>query len=554
MLFWSKKPVESAAKRALGYVAVFLCAAAVCAFVQAHQAFRDPDSFYHLKMAMLMREHGVIREFPWLPFTTLADNYADHHFLYHLLLISFISVFDPLQGMIVASVIFAAAAITLFYALLRAHGVRWPAAYAFILGTSGAFLFRLNLAKTSALSLCVIFVALIAIRKEKPLALFFISWLYVLLYGGWPIMLVVVGASLVAKAVTDRLTERHPWHSWAHRWFWKRLIGGSRHAFRDFLAASETKCALAATAGLAAGVVVNPYFPTNLRFYWEQIVQIAVVGYRDKVGVGSEWYPYLPGNLVAETGGVFLLTMLALALLAFMLFWPSTVRKGGGSIGNRELSAIFTAWILALIFLFLTLRSKRHVEYLVPFATYAAALGMNALVTRMDFAGAKRKLAEILPNRRVAVPLFLSWFVAAFLYAGIKDVILVRRLYEGGQRFSTYAGASAFLAARAPEDAIVFHSDWDDFPMLFLRDDAHRYIAGLDPTFLYRKDPERYRLWSGITTGRIDNGVAAIVRDKFGARYVLIENDHQAMRKSFEADPGAARIYHDAEASVFLIL
>ena len=76
------------------------------------QAFADPDSFYHMKMAELIAAHGPIRDFIWLPYTTLAQFFfADQHFLYHVSLIPFIKIFGPLAGMKLATAIMSAFAI-----------------------------------------------------------------------------------------------------------------------------------------------------------------------------------------------------------------------------------------------------------------------------------------------------------------------------------------------------------------------------------------------------------------------------------------------------------
>ena len=79
--------------------------------LQAGESFADPDSFYHLKMAELIAASGPIRNFIWLPFTTLAQAFADHHFLYHVLLIPFIKVLGPFPGIKASTAVFAAAAI-----------------------------------------------------------------------------------------------------------------------------------------------------------------------------------------------------------------------------------------------------------------------------------------------------------------------------------------------------------------------------------------------------------------------------------------------------------
>lgn len=553
MRLFARKTAENPIKDAAGYVAVFLTSLAVSAVVQWFPMFRDPDSFYHLKMALLMREQGIVFDFPWLPFTTLAEHYADHHFLYHVLLVPFVSIFGSTYGMIIATAVLAATAITLFYALLRTYGVRDAGAYVFILGTAAAFLFRIELAKASALSLSILFLALIAIRKERVLGLFLLAWLYVLSYGGWPILAVVVGAFVVSRVILDRLMDAHPWRSWASRFFWTRLIGWRRLAWRQFSAAPETRLSFAALGGLACGLVVNPYFPNNIRFYWEQIVQIAVIGRRDGVGVGSEWYPYSIGRLLGESGGAFLLWMIVLAVFAFMMFWPEVVKRGKGRIGREELSPIVASVALMMLFFFLTLRSKRHVEYLLPFTVFSAALSMQALRTRLDLRMAHERLSSLFPRAVHVLPVVFSWFVAVFLYVGIKDIALTRNLYAQGIPWTKYERAAAWIAARAPAGSTVMHSDWDDFPMLFYRDSGRSYIAGLDPTFLYRQDPERYRLWVDITTGKVAQPVV-VTRDRFRARYVLIEKDHRAMMATFDADPRAIRAYEDDDVVVFSLL
>ncbi len=54
-----------------------------------------PDGFYHTKMAILMKEQGVVKNFPWMYFTTYRENFVDQHFGYHLFLIPFLFLPSP---------------------------------------------------------------------------------------------------------------------------------------------------------------------------------------------------------------------------------------------------------------------------------------------------------------------------------------------------------------------------------------------------------------------------------------------------------------------------
>ena len=51
-----------------GALAAFVLSAAGLAYVQfASPHLVDPDGYYHLRMAALVRQHGVPVAFPWLP-------------------------------------------------------------------------------------------------------------------------------------------------------------------------------------------------------------------------------------------------------------------------------------------------------------------------------------------------------------------------------------------------------------------------------------------------------------------------------------------------------
>lgn len=536
-----------------GYIGVFLLVTAIYGWLQMRQSFMDPDSFYHVKMAVLMLQRGIIHDFPWLPYTTLAHAYTDHHFIYHVLLIPFILAFGPLVGAKVATAVFGGLTMVSFYAVLKAHGSRWPAAFTMLLATSSAFMFRMNLTKTSALSVAVLMLALLAIKKEKPLALFFLSWFYVLLYGGWPIMGVVVAVFLCTRAVIDHLLDEHPVHSWAGLWFWKRLLRGSKTAKADFWRAIEVRHAVAAGAGLLAGLVINPYFPKNLAFYWEQIVQIAVVGYKDKIGVGVEWYPYPANQFFIENSAIFLGFAVCLTVLFCMVFWNDLVRRGPEKIPRAEITSQLASFFLAAFFTLMTMRSRRHVEYFAPFSVMALALFFTMLTSRLDFGAFVGRIRWLFPRPRVIPVVILTYISFLFVFLGVRDVMANKQLYSGGIPWTKYAKAADWLTRNTPEGAIVLHSDWDDFPVLFFQDDRNRYIIGLDPTFLYLQDPDRYWEWVNITTGKTTSGIAEAALNRFDSRYILVENDHTEMRKQVDLDPRIERVYQDDEARIYKV-
>ncbi|MBA2619795.1 MAG: hypothetical protein H0U87_01195 [Acidobacteria bacterium] len=62
---------------------------------------------------------------------------------------------------------------------------------------------------------------------------------------------------------------------------------------------------------------------------------------------------------------------------------------------------------------------------------------------------------------------------------------------------------------------------------MFFYDTKHNYVYGLDPNYLYSKNPDDYKLVMDLTGGKLDDP-APLVREKLGARFIFSdakEND-----------------------------
>ncbi len=489
-----------------GHWIVFLLALGIFGAIQACPGFGDPDAYYHLEMAKLTAAAGPVRVFAWLPFTTLADHYADQHFLYHLALIPFLNLFGDFFGLKIATVLFAALAMAAFAWMLGAYGLRRPWLWTLPLLVSTGFLFRLLLTKATGLALVALFLFLGFLKKKNRAALFLISFAYVWLHAGWPILGVVVFI-----------------YALAHR---------------------DWKTPLVVAAGLLAGLVVNPFFPSNFAFNWEQIVQIAVLGHRDPgVLVGNEWGPVDIGWLLAENAVIFLAAGAAFAQLISLIYRQEKAPE----VSEARQREIAFAAALSCLFLCLTLRQARQKEYFLPFVLFFAALLGDALQldARETFDRVRAKLGRWSKA-------LLALVTACVTLLCLHGVWYAHKLYAGRLPFSRFAAAGAWMQTHVPAGETVFHSAWDDFPYLFYRDPDARYVAGMDPLFLYRKDPARYWLWRDIGDGRRRNP-SALIKNNFDAQYIFVRRERDALRPIIEKDPSVERVYQDSEAEVWRI-
>jgi hypothetical protein len=81
-----------------------------------------------------------------------------------------------------------------------------------------------------------------------------------------------------------------------------------------------------------------------------------------------------------------------------------------------------------------------------------------------------------------------------------------------------------WVRANVPAGETVFNTDWDDFPKMFFYDTTHKYVSGLDPTYLLDRNPDLSKLYEDITLGK-QKDPGPLIRDKFGATYVFTDNE-----------------------------
>jgi hypothetical protein len=117
-----------------------------------------------------------------------------------------------------------------------------------------------------------------------------------------------------------------------------------------------------------------------------------------------------------------------------------------------------------------------------------------------------------------------------------------------------YAKGSAWMRANIPPGEMVFNTDWDDFPRLFFYDPTHRYVSGLDPTYLLDKDAELSKLFDRITTGD-EEDPGPLIRDRFGARWIFSDStsDHDGFHDNAMRSGWFDLVYEDDECRVLLI-
>jgi hypothetical protein len=528
---WREYLDSEEATRVIYLIFGFLAITMVMVFLQTRTeaiCCGDWDGYYHIRWSALLWESFSsgrwLPSFEWLPLTVLnPQDYADHHFLFHLLQIPFLWFFEPVTAAKVAAVVFSSLAISSVYWLLWRYEVKHQLLWLLgILTCANAFYYRMNMAKAPPLTIIITVFGIHLLFQRKYVWLAPLMFAFVWTYSLFPLLLF---AAVIWAAIV----------SWNERIFeWRPVV----YTF----------------GGMVAGNIINPYFPQNFGLFWEHLVTKFKVGEDFAVAVGGEWYPYTGMELLTD----FPIAMVAM-LVGYILFMPKGLRL-------PERATFFLGFVTIL--LAAQFRSKRFAEYFPPFAILFCAFSWQAFMAR--FAEDNPPAATVGTRWRIAKNVTL-WGIgvaltALFLFTltgfhkfgfnitGVAENIASNEAADKYRRAMEFAtGRNDRGDANIPDGEIIFNCTWDDFPKLFFYNTKHRYVYGLDPNYLYTASPERYTALKDLTEGKVDDP-APVIREKFGANYIFADAAENTDMIAAALDSGWAEvIYEDNEARILRI-
>lgn len=502
---------------------VFFVVATLFFLIRVQPSFPDPDSFYHAKVALMIRDHGFIHAFPWLQETVMRDQYVDAHWLYHVLLIPFVTVFDPLVGMRVSAVLFGLLAFYALYRFLKSIESPYPEWIVLVAALSFDFLQRMSMPKAGSLSVAMTLFCAWAMLNRRPKTLFVASVLFVWLYHGWPVLVAVFACLLAAEFVA------------------RRLVPSGAPTSSHLLSKEVLGVVGALVLGLLVGNVVNPYFPSSLAFGVTDILKNAVTG-GARIPVGSEWYA-IPWITMFQN------EILALCLLGLtiILFIPAGASRLFDLTFAKARTVFFLLFLMSLFGTF-TFRSIRFMEYLVP----SLLLTAGAILSVVEPFLCKEAVAfhAIVQKPRASfVALFLVVCVAlgSLAAVGVDYAIGENGYFSASQ----YEGSAQWMRENLAPGAVVFNPIWDSSMMYFYLDDAQYFLVGLDPRFMYDQDKDRYQTWFDLQSGK-DADISKI-RTTFHASAVLVDRRLKTdFVKNLEASNLFDRKYEDDWTQIYV--
>lgn len=496
-------PAYVMARYAVEAIGVFLLALAFFDHLQGLSKWVIAcDSYFHAKMAVLIRESGPVKDFIWTTTSVFRTNFSDSSFLYHVLLIPFTFMSDEIAAIKLGAAVFAAAYCALFYTVLRVNRCRLPFLFTLMIASCGSlFLYRLCQNRGYLLAIMLALLTVEACINLRYRLLFAVAIAYPLSYTAFQVVLVIPVIFHVAQ-----------------------LFNGER---------LDRKLLPIAAVGSVIGLIIHPNRGDDVYLWWVQNVLVMWYKWTSEVNLffGGELYPPELSFLTKSTTAV-LVTLIACSI--------ATV------VSTRRRSTATLTWFgVTLFFGVLTLASKRFIEYSAPFTLAYAAFLLRDLVSDED--------VDRWSARAPTTFMVAAWVVTAvcggLLYRSYLDVKKdLQAEPEPGLR-----AAALWLKSHAQKNDIVYTCDWDDFPQLFFYNSEQRYLICLDPMFFYTYDKDLWQTWfdtSNVRTQDIFNNIKL----RFKAKWVLATNDFQNFIKKANGDPRFRRVFTDKDATIFEVL
>lgn len=472
-----------------------------------------------------LRNHSFPPRFTWLPLTTLDPNhYVDHHLLFHFFQMPFTWFGDLRLGAKIASAIFAGVAVFSCYWLLVRYRIRYSLIWLLaLLACSAPFLYRLNMAKAPPFAIIYLVIGIHLLFSKKYWPLLPLSFIFALTYDMFVLLVV---AAFIWTAVIG-WTER--------RFDWQPIVW--------------------VLLGTTAGLIINPYFPTNLHLLYEHL-KVKVTASDFSTSVGKEWYPYDSWEFLGNS-----VVACAAMIVGYLAFDPADRKRA-----HHPLFLL----VFATALMIMTARWRRIAEYWPPFAVIFSAFALQPWLqgTRSTLTRLSNDILDELqpfldrPHTTKAdddAELHALWRTIAFAVVAVcLGVVLFLNLratvkdIAASEPHEYYRSGAEWMRANLAPGQMIFNTDWDDFPRLFYYDPNHSYVSGLDPTYLYDRDPALSGLYDHITLGK-EQDPGPLIRDRFGARYVFTDNSHDDFFDNAEASGWFEIVYEDDTCTILHI-
>ncbi|MBT4334926.1 hypothetical protein HOD65_00520, partial [bacterium] len=347
---------------------------------------------------------------------------------------------------------------TLFYYILNKLNIKKPEIWLFILlFSSSLFLFRLQLARPLLFTLSLSIIGIYIILKQKKWLLLLWPILFILSsYGSIFIISIIVGSYLLTKLVIEKRID------------WQIILITMSGCILGLLFHPETSNFV--------NLIINNYTSGLSSFNNLNIL----------IPIELENLNFLA--LLVTSLPIFLLIISLITLFLLKIFFKVEIEL------KNKINYYFLL-LLSLIFIMLTIKYNRFIEYLAPILILSVAYIYKISMNIPEINEYIKKIYNKLNN--LSFKLIITLTTLSLIFLPLKQIYTD---YKTTNSIETFKETAIWLNKNTPSESIVFNTSWDAFPRLFFYNHHNYYVVGLDPIFLYNYNNKMYYLWHNIST------------------------------------------------------
>jgi len=473
---------------------------AVAAIIYNTLSLPGYDVFYNVRIAEIMCDgNWIITEFPWTTCSVWMDSYFDKEWLFHVYLVPFILLFGKIQGAKIATLTAVFFVALSWGILLKCLGLKkylFTALFFMLFSSGYLFLGRIVLCRSLLFSLIFLPLVMSAAVTQKRLLLVFMVYIYTLSYvGSWQVLPIIIifdafGIKKVSDVTSGLKMMMFPW----------------------------------VIIGLIAGILVNPYFPENIKGIFIQTILV----------LKAKWFGVGGGRILQATELAPISSKRILWHLPLFIIFVFTARsmwKNRSFTEIRRPAGVF--FILTCLYLVLTIFSQRFIEYLVPFCTVFIFLYWYEFPLENIISNSLEQTRKSSGKFYISTIKLHVILLALLLVSGIVSTIMLHKNFYRDHLF--YEDSAKWLQKNVKANSIIFTGDWDMGAVLFCNAPEFRYLVMLEPYFMYAHSPEKYFLWNKICNGKITQPSVTIVNE-FDSNIVFVPHDRPALLRKLQLD------------------
>ncbi len=434
-------------------------------FVTFNERFEiNNDAYYHIKCASLYLQSGWLPKFPWMHSTGFPGSFVNTYWLTHLLLTPFAALSAEITSAKIAVVFLSTLYVYSIYVFLKWEGIDHPWLWSLIaVGISAASLTRLCFLKGgSVFYIILVWFVYFLIHERKP-GLFFLSWVAVYLYIGFPILLTTSLLYVLMGLMTRR-----------------RL---------------EWRIPLLVLAGIFLGLLLNPLGPDRWVLYYRELASSIVAPSFLKPGVffGAEWMALSTSSYVK-----FMWSILSFVVLLSMMMMRYRTTLD---------STTMFLWSLFYFIIIATCFSIKFIDYIPAVTVFAFGFTMSK-VRHWPTVSRSALMLVLL----IGVPLSIS-----------RTWADTHRLDEDDVPDAEFVQMGKFLRENTEElEPVVI--PWDDFTRFFFYSDYNTYPVGMNPYYMLIHDDRAFTAFYYLYSGELSDPENALGMF-FESRYIVVRRE-----------------------------